>query len=54
MAGNARASAAQAHRLHRGGTQAHVPEYAVSDYVYAIRLGLAFGLLGVVLLFVAI
>jgi hypothetical protein len=26
----------------------------VSDYIYAVRLGLAFGLLGVVLLFVAV
>jgi len=29
-----------------------VPEYAVQDYFYAVRLGLAFSLLGVVLLLV--
>lgn len=43
-------------RRHNGctsrGTSNRVPEYAVQDYIYAVRLGLAFSLLGVVLLLV--
>jgi len=40
-------------RCSTGGVEQRVAERAVSDYFYAVRLGLAFGLLALVLLFVA-